>query len=292
MVAARPASVVLFFNFGMPALRLPRKRYQQASQTTTMTDFTEKFTTYSNSDLLKIIESPNDYQPLAIETAQTILASRQLSDQDVEIAKKELATLRQEKKAKDQKKKNLENTVKNIGASVLSTVNPIQSETPNSDKLIKIISIIFGGLFLFQLYKEFGMISFMFTDSEAKWDFSMVLYFWPLVIVPTATILFFKRKKFGWTLLAIFLTYSAVNSIGLFILAFNMNSSGISALDNIFPQTSPTTHIFTLLFFAGILWAICKEGIREIYTIDKKYMFKTIGIIATLTALTTYGVFM
>ena len=271
---------------------LDRLTLPASKKPTTMTDFTEKFSTYSNTDLLKIIDSPDDFQPLAVETAKTIFSSRQLSDKDIEIAKAELDALKQEKEAKDQKKKDLENKVKNIAASVFSTVNPIQAETPNSDKIIKVISIVFGGLFLFQLYKEFGMISFIFTDSGDKWDFSLVLYFLPLLIVPTATILFFKRKKIGWTLLAIFLSYSTVSSIGLFILTVNREPSNFPALDNIFPQTSPTTHVMTLLFFAGTLWTICKEEIREIYTIDKKYMFRTIGIIATLTALTTYGLFM
>jgi hypothetical protein len=257
-----------------------------------MTDFTEKFTTYSNTDLLKIIDNPDDYQPLAVETAKSIFASRQLNDHNIEIAKAELAALKQEKEGKDQKKKDLENKVKNIGASVFSTINPIPSETPNADKIIKITSIVFGGLFLFQLYQELEMISFMFTDIGAKWDFSMVLYFLPLLYVPIATIMFFKRKKIGWTLLAIFLSYSAVSSIGLFIMTLNREQSGFAPLDNIFPQSSPTTHIMTLLFFAGTLWTICKEEIREIYIVDKKFMFRTIGIIATITALTTYGIFM
>lgn len=255
-----------------------------------MTDFTEKFTTYSNTDLLKIIDSPDDYQPLAVETAKTIFASRQLSDKDIEIATAELDALKQEKEAKDQKKKDLENKMKNVAASVLSMANPIQAETPNSDKIIKIVSIVFGGLFLFRLYKELGMISFMFTDSEAKWDFSMVLYFLPLLIVPTATILFFKRKKIGWTLLAIFLSYSAVGSIGLLIMTLNSEPSIF--LDLLFPQISPETYIMTLLFLAGILWTICKKEIREIYSVDKKFMYGTIGIIAVITVLTTYGIFM
>jgi len=255
-----------------------------------MTDFTENFNKYSHSELLKIIESPNDYQPLAVETAQTILASRQLNAQDIEIVKEELAAIRQEKKLKDQKKKDFENSLKNIGASVLSFVDPIQTEIPNSVKLIKIISIVFGGIFLFQLYKEFGMIRFISTD-EAKWDFSMVMYFLPLFTVPTATVLFFKRKKIGWALLSIFLTYSAASSIGLLILTINLQPSEMPTLDNIFPQTSPMKHILALLFFGGTLYTICKKEIREIYTIDKHYMYTTIAIIATLTAMTTYGVF-
>ncbi len=95
-----------------------------------MPDFTERFRQYSNSDLLKIIDSPDDYEPSAVETAKTLLASHQLSDHAMAIAKAELAVLNQAKDAKDQKKKGLELSMKKVGASILSTVNPIQTQKP------------------------------------------------------------------------------------------------------------------------------------------------------------------
>lgn len=107
-----------------------------------MTDFTEIFSTYSNSELLKIIDNPTDYQPLAVVTAQNIIASRHLSELEIETAQLELAAIRREKETKIQKKKDIEIKVKNFGASLLSEVNPIQTEIPNSDKIIKIISLI------------------------------------------------------------------------------------------------------------------------------------------------------
>lgn len=251
-------------------------------------DFAKTFKDYSNTDLLKIIHSPNEYQPKAVETAKTIFASRQLSEEEIEIARAEFAIQQKDKEAKDQKKNNIENKVKNIGTSLLNNVNPIQTKTATAEKLIKIISIVFCGLFIFQLYKEFGMINFMFTNSGAMWDFSMVLYFLPFLVIPIATFLFFKRKKIGWTLLVIYSTYSAISSFGLFIMTINMEHSSVP-LDSIFPPTSPITHILTLAFWSGILWTISKLNIREIYTVDRKYMVMTIGIIGTLTAL---GMFM
>ena len=256
-----------------------------------MTEFTERFKTYSNTELLKIIDNPDDYQPLAVEAANAILSSRQLTDEDFANARAELGTQRQEKKVQDKKKKDFENKVKDIGTSVLSAVNPIPAETPNPDRIIKIISIVLGVLFLFQLYKEFGMIIFMFTDSEAQRETGMALYFLPLIIIPIAIILFFRRNKLGWTLLMIFLTYSAVSSVGMFILTLNTQPSGIPVLDKIFPQTSPEIHILAFLFFSGILWRICKVEIREIYSIDKKYMLTAISVVAAITVLINYGAF-
>ena len=129
------------------------------------------------------------------------------------------------------------------------------------------------------------MISFMITDSSAGWGFSMVLYFLSLVVFPTATVLFYKTKKSGWLLLTMFLTYSAVSTIGLFILTMNMEPLGIPVLDSIFPQTSPSTHILTFLFFAGMIWAISRENIRKIYVINNYTMILTISITTVIVGL-------
>jgi hypothetical protein len=245
-------------------------------------EFNEKFKTYSNTELLRIIDNPDGYQPKAVETAKTIFSDRQLTEEEIKIAKDELEIERQEKLIKEQKKRAVEDKFKNIGKSILDNLNPIQNETPTTEKTIRIISLLFGGLFLFQLYREFGMISFMFTDSSIGWDFSIVLYFLPLVVVPTATVLFYKRKKIGWLLLTMFLTYSAVSAIGLFIFTVNMKPSGFEALDGLFPQTSPTTHIMTFLFFAGTIWVISREKIRTVYKITKQTMILTISITAVI----------
>ena len=248
-------------------------------------EFNEKFKTYTNTELLRIIDNPDGYQPNAVETAKIIFSDRQLTEEEIKNAKDEFEAERQEKLNKEQKKRLIEDKFKNIGKSILDNVNPIQNETPTTEKTIKIISLIFGGLFLFQLYKDFGMVSFMFTDNSADWDFSMVLYFLPLLVVPTATILFFKRNKFGWLLLTVFLTYSAVSAIGLSILTMNMEPMGTPALDNIFPQTSLTAHLLTFLFFVGTIGAISRDNIRTVYIISKQTMVLTILITAIIVGL-------
>ena len=181
--------------------------------------------------------------------------------------------------------------MKNIGTSVLSVVNPIKNVTPNSDHIIKIISIFFCAFLLFTLYKKFWMIYSVLTDSTSKWDFSIVVYFLPLFMIPTAIIFFFKHKKIGWILLAIFLTYSIAGSIELLILNLNIQPLEISELEIIVPPTSLTSLFINLVYFTGTLWIICKEKIRKVYGVEKNVMILSIGSVALLTALTTYGVF-
>jgi hypothetical protein len=248
-----------------------------------MTDFTEKFTTYSNSELLKIIESPDDYQPSAVETAKIIFETRNLSDKEIEMAEIKLEELKLEKEAKENKRLNLEKKTKIMASSFLSMVNPIQIEEPTTDKIIRNISIVLGGLFLFGLYKDFGMISLIFNKSTGKLDIFLVFCFLPFFIIPFASILFFKRLKIGWTLLSIFLSYSVVSSFKLLIIILNRTFSNIPAFDNFLPKSSLIGNIISFLFYIGILLIISKEEIREVYSIDKRHMFISIIISALLT---------
>lgn len=248
-------------------------------------NYTEKFNEYTNVELLRIIDNSDDFQPEAVEAASILLANRQLSEEEIKIAKDEIEASRKETLKKEKKKKQLEDSVKNIGQSIIENINPIQNKPLTGDKTIKIISIIYGGLFLFQLYKEFGMISFMFSNSSAEWDLSMVLYFIPLIILPTATILFYKRKKIGWVLLEIFTTYSAISAIVLFYMTISMGLSDFQVSDSIFTQISPAIHIFRFLFFVGTIWAISKENVRSNFAINKLTMILTVSITTLIVGL-------
>jgi len=113
----------------------------------------------------------------------------------------------------------------------------------------------------------------------------MVLYFLPLILIPTASILFWLRKKCGWILLSYYLCFSAVNSISLIIMTWNMKPTGNAALDSLFPVTSPIVYIMTSLFFIGTLWVIKKQDLRETFQIDKKTMIGTIAISVAISIL-------
>jgi len=111
-------------------------------------------------------------------------------------------------------------------------------------------------------------------------------------MLPFGTILFWKRKKTGWSLLTIYLTYVAIGAIISFALELNTQPTGISAMDNLFSKTSPLIFVWSLIFNGGILLLICKHNIRNVYGIDKSKMFTSIGIAVALTILTMVGIFM
>jgi hypothetical protein len=243
-----------------------------------MTEFTERYKTLSNFELLKILEEKENYKPIAVETAKTEINKRQLSEQELEKIKSKISNLQIKKNKKKEKKKEQEEKLKNYGTTFFETISPIQNGIQTPERIIRLITIVFGGISIYHLYKEFGMLRYIFTDSKGGWDLSMVEYFFPLIILPIATYLFWKRKKIGWILLAIFLTYSAMSSLVMFFMNLGRQPSGFANLDALFPTVSPIAYLATLVFFGGSLWAISKIEIRDIYDLNKTTLFKVIGL--------------
>lgn len=253
-----------------------------------MNNFTARFNKHSNSHLLKIIESKGEYQPEAIVAAKKILESRQLTEEEIGIAKVELANEKEEREAIIQKRINITNELKDFGTSVVDTINPVQETPPTVNKTILITSIVFGVISIYRIVNESGFLKFMFTNSNATWDLGMMFYFLPLLWIPSATVLFYMRKKAGWILLTAFITYSTISALFLTYTELNREPYLIPAFENLFPAISPTVIISTLLFFGGMLALLCKTSIRETYQIDKKAMLRIISISSVFFALFFY----
>ena len=235
-------------------------------------ELNEKFEAYSNAELLRIIHNPADYQAQAVETAKIIFAGRQLSASEIEAAENEYEIERQQKQIAQDK-------AKNIGKSVFDYINPFQKKTPTTVRTIAVISFLLGAHFLFRLYKHFGMLKFLFTGGYAEWDLTMAISFLPLILIPVAAILLYTGKKAGWLLSAIVLTDCAVSEINQIFLKVYMKSSGIEALDSLFPQFPTPIYLLVFLFWSGIICVISREKIRSVYSIRKRTMILTISIV-------------
>lgn len=248
-------------------------------------EFTEKFMTYSNTELLRIIESPENYQLEAIETAKIILAKRHLTEEELKTCKDEIQRERTGKSNIEIDKNAVKHNIKNNIESILNKLNPVQNEMLKAEKIIRIISLLFGGIFVFQLYNKLSMLGYMFSGNSEGWDFSMVLYFLPLVLLPAAIYLFHRRKKLGWILMTIYLTYSAVSLIQFLILSMKMKNLGFETMDNLYPQPSTTVQLLSILFLVGTIWVISNNRIRNVYAVSKLTLILTVSITTVIVGI-------
>ena len=242
-----------------------------------MNQFTERYKTLSAAALLKIIATPNDYQPLAIEAAKDELAARQLTSEELSEANAENEAELQEKQLKTEKRNAIENKVKNIGTSLIDAVHPIQRTPPSANRTINILSIVFGVLFLIGFFNQFDFIKFSITNKAAKWSFQTIFYLLSTFFTPVAAYLFWGRRRIGWIFFCAFFSYSAVNAVSLLFMLIKHHDA-IPAIDNFHPEVSPAAPLWNIFFFGGCLWLILKNEIKEIYTINKKTIYVPAGL--------------
>jgi hypothetical protein len=255
----------------------------------TSNDFIEYYKTISDTELLSILDNPQDYQALAIEAAKEEFANRQLSDTEIQEARQPLLAKQLQKEKEREKVKAVETKIKSAGHTFIDTINPIQSGIPSTEKTIRLIVIIFGAIFLYQFITDFRT-NLAYIKDIPRFPFESIIILLPQVLLLIATITFGKRKTLGWTLLTVFLTFSAVGAMWLLFQSFNWKPSGFGGLDNLFPRPSPTTYIIQLIFLIGTMYVVCKTNIREVFSIDKQKMAATIGITGLVTFVLMFAI--
>jgi hypothetical protein len=250
----------------------------------TLNDFTEHYQKISNTELLAILDSPEEYQELAVEAAKEELNRRSLSEKEINEARQPLELKKEQKIKQVEKVKQFESVIKTAGQNFIDTINPIQSKIHSEEKTINLIVIILGGIFLFQVIKDFNLHIAVILDFP-RFPMESIMHILPLLTLGTGTFLFWKKKKNGWILLSIFLTFSIVTALGIILRTLTWKPSRLPNLDSIFPRPDPLIYIVALVFLTGAIMLLCKSTIREVYSIDKQKMIKIIGITGIITTL-------
>ncbi|HEY6435931.1 MAG TPA: hypothetical protein VIY47_05025 [Ignavibacteriaceae bacterium] len=247
----------------------------------TLNDFSKYYKTISDTELLGILENPDDYQPLAVEAAKIEFANRQLSDSAIKEAKEPLIAKQILKEKQKEKVKAIEDKVKATGYTLIETLNPIQSGISSPEKKIRLIVIVFGGLFLYHIINDF-QTHLVIAKDFPRFPYDTISYFIPLILLPVAIFTFWKRKSFGWTLLVIYLTFSTVEAIWSLCNSITWRSSG-PELDNFFPRPSPVPYIIRSGFLIALIIVISKADIRQVFSIKEQRIAPTIGIAVFLS---------
>ena len=244
-------------------------------------DFIKKYEAYSTIQLLRIIDSPDDYQPDAVEAAKAIISNRRLSEEEIEIARDGYNA---EKQEEERKGKELKDNPKNVYNSIFDIVNPMKGGSLAAEKRVKIISAVFGGLFLLQLYDQLKMLYITFL--EIGWDtLFIVVPLLPLIIIATIIVLFYKRKKTGWFMFTVYLIFCAVSEIGMLVMFITVNIVEFEAFNITLLYPTPIRHVLKFIFYTAIAWIISRENVRSVYSISEKTMIYTISITTIIMVL-------
>ena len=167
-------------------------------------EFTERFKKFDNLKLLKILETPKDYNPEAIRAAKAELENRNISDEEIKNIKDHF----QDKQQKiENSKANLakaKQTLTAKGTEVIETIHPLQKKPYTADRKILIICILLSLSLIYFLFARIHIVYYILRNNIL--DFSTIAFILPLIILPLAIYFFYKRSKIGWTIVCLLYT--------------------------------------------------------------------------------------
>jgi hypothetical protein len=249
-------------------------------------NFKESFQSYSNVELLKIIDEADKYQPEAVAAARDILGGREVHDSDIE----EMNSFKTVVVAPA--KQNNQTDSQDISTFLESLVKP-----ENDPRVLRWINMLLLVQFLLWAWWLTGYAIYMRNIIESK-NLSMdavnvFRMIWPTLYIPIASYLLYKRKRWGWILLLAFYTGTATLTIinnACFFLASYFRQTGYYFFNLDVPRL-----ILDWLIRAGIVWFLWKPAVASYFNISRKTKRDTVIIsicvvfaIVTLNALPSY----
>jgi len=230
-----------------------------------MSEFEKLFKSRTTVQLLRIIGSPEDYSKDALLAAQKEFVGRTDKDEAREYINEE-NELKEDRKARGTK---IEGQIEKSANSVLDLIDPLRSGITPGEKRLKWLIILFAGLSIYQLVKEFSFMNFMFTDASAEWDMSVLLYFLPLMIVPLGTYLLYKKNKIGWGLLYAWSIVNCYGSLRTAVVMWDYAPRDFHVIDMLMPQPSSVQLILGSLVVGVFIIALLNRHIRDLLELDK-----------------------
>ena len=253
-------------------------------------NFEEKYKKYTNKRLIEVIIKADDYQPQAVEVAKKILSDRDISIEEKNKLFKAVETEKDseeklEKKQLDVEKKRIQ-TLKNI----LNKINPFDKSEPIPFKLVNIILLVFGYVFLEQFYYSFTFLIIL-LESPISFDITFFITLFEVFYLPLTIYLYFKRKKIGWMMLVTWIFTFTMSFTILIIINLSipevseMEDSFFELFDFLVYRPNYSRLFLFLSFYLAALIVLLQKGVRQIFSVSKLNMLLAIvfGVIVSVS---------
>ncbi|GAB5401730.1 MAG: hypothetical protein Aureis2KO_33150 [Aureisphaera sp.] len=251
-----------------------------------MNEFSEKYQSLSDYEILRILEEKEKYQLMALEAAREELKQRNLSEDKIALMQEDIrkAAFRKEEQEaihKEEMRMHREKFFK-----LLSALNPFQVGIQTPEKIIRFLTLIFGAASIYSFYSQFWTFRYLFQSEDARWDLSIILSLIILFLLPIAVYLFYRRKKIGWILFSFYLGYNTISSFLMLIYAIRTRDMYFEVFESLIP--SLPVALASVAFYAGALLALCKREILNIFKVSTNTIVWTVVLVMILFSIHIY----
>jgi len=166
-----------------------------------------RYKEYSNIELVKIIESPDAYQHIAVDVAMRIIKERQISEEQYINLRRKF----EQEKRDAQERMDLPKKAKFTFSNLLnfSNLKPVS-------RIIRIYVLFFSVLLIIRFVGEYKhLINLLRVPTN--WNLSTLNWFIPYIYIIPMLLLLWKEKLAGWMMMIFLMSYTALNSFLLFL---------------------------------------------------------------------------
>jgi len=243
-----------------------------------MFDFKKLFQSSETTTLLRMLETPEKFQPDALEAAREILAARQQQQPEAY-----QAAVSQLKPEADVPKKKTEEVYE---ATALHDIWEEDETTKAGKKLtrnyIYSIAFVYAVLALWDLGSKILMYDELLqVDKDFVSPWEIARSFAPLAYSIAAVIFFVKQEKAGWFMVMADTLFRLVFSFLLIVTALAYSSHQEDALKNVVP----------VVLFSLICYRLVNTRMRALFRISPGALKWTIALVLVFSAAFAYFIY-
>ena len=225
--------------------------------------FLTTYADYSTTDLLKIVEQEYDYQPDAITAAKQLLATRTVTQEEIDAVKMEVLTTRL--KTEKQKAK-----VNKVFGGVIALFQPMFKPTEKLDlvRWVYLFCIITFIYYLFSAYKSINYLYEFVNYIHGKPGIYELLQFGNLFYAPILIYLMVKRHKWGWILITATALFNLFMTIAIYVEFYRLYHTILNR--NPFYFLSPVILCVIYIYF------FTRKDVKAFFNISQKLAANTV----------------
>jgi len=241
-----------------------------------MNPFAEKYKTLNVAQLLEIIDTPENYQAVAVQAAKQEILARNLAEDELAQARAENQLLADEKRESEEAFHAQASRIKDFFIKLPELL--IKNDAP---KYIGIIILIIAILSLWVGVDElFRFFARLFPARPVQRSLFSLLGSFSLfsgIYLSLTAILFWQRKKWGWIYLAGYAVFCTTNQ-AIFITQLIWSGQFFDYFNiALWSSFSTIILLYTLIYITITTFAFQKK-VRTLYQIDRK--FAAVALIA------------
>ena len=182
-------------------------------------DFYQLYKDYSNTELLKIVKRPTEYQAAAVAVATQILNERQVTIEEIQLVEQQFQDNDNATKVKKEK-------IDALKGKAIDFLEPVlhPSENVEPNKWVNILLFVIAIQYVWSLVGIVRrLISFLQCDY-CSLDITFFAELLTLLYVPLIFFLLFKRRRWGWILLFADNLFSLISRVSQSYIFFKYQS--------------------------------------------------------------------